>query len=168
MKAMAVVAHPDDCVIFAYSYIHNHPEYQWTICYLTYNESDARAQEFNLFWQRRGIKTVFLGQPDIWNVEQDCPGEIDQAQALLDIQAAIADQDLVLTHNQQGEYGHPHHVFVNQATSIHPHRVTFANFGKGNAKYSIESGVYDLNEFPLHRDIVEQFHKDKHVNEYTV
>jgi LmbE family N-acetylglucosaminyl deacetylase len=36
MKALCLVAHPDDCVIFAYSYIYNHPEHNWTIGYLTY------------------------------------------------------------------------------------------------------------------------------------
>lgn len=168
MKAMAVVAHPDDCVIFAYSYIHNHPDYVWTICYLTYTDLDSRAVEFKDFWQKRGIKTIFLGQADVWNVELDCPGAIDQIKAAADIQAVIADQDLILTHNQQGEYGHPHHVFVHQTTSGHPRRVTFANFGQGNVQYSIEAGVYSLDEMPLHRDIVEQFHKDKHINEYTV
>jgi dolichol-phosphate mannosyltransferase len=31
MKALCLVAHPDDCVIFAYSYIHHHPEYSWRL-----------------------------------------------------------------------------------------------------------------------------------------
>jgi LmbE family N-acetylglucosaminyl deacetylase len=168
MKAMAMVAHPDDCVIFAYSYIHNHPEYSWTVCYLTYTAESDRGKEFVEFWQKRNVATKFLGYADQWNHEQNCPGTIDDVSATRHIQQAILDQDLVLTHNAQGEYGHPHHVMINRATAQHPHRITFANFGQGNARYSVESGAYDLNEFPLHRDIVEQFHKHTHVNEYTV
>jgi hypothetical protein len=54
MKAMAMVAHPDDCVIFAYSFMHHHKHLDWTVCYLTYTEQDARGREFAEFWQRRG------------------------------------------------------------------------------------------------------------------
>lgn len=168
MKAMAVVAHPDDCVIFAYSYIHNHPEYSWTVCYLTYTAEHERGAEFVAFWSRRNIATKFLGYPDQWNHQQNCPGAIDESAAAQDLQQIINDQDLILTHNAQGEYGHPHHILVNRATSSHPRRVTFANFGEGNTRYTVESGAYDFDEFPLHRDIVQQFHKDTHVNEYTV
>lgn len=167
MKAMAVVAHPDDCVIFAYSYIHNHPEYAWTICYLTYSESDARGQEFAEFWRRRNIAVKFLGHRDVWNVEKNCPGEIDVSLAKKNVQEIIADQDLVLTHNSHGEYGHPHHILVNQATAIHPRRVLFARFGEGTVRYSIGSGIYSLDEFPLHKEIVSMFHRDSHVNEYV-
>jgi LmbE family N-acetylglucosaminyl deacetylase len=167
MKAMAMVAHPDDCVIFAYSYIHHHPKYEWTVCYLTYTEQDPRGQEFADFWCRRNIAVKFLGHLDQWNFEKNCPGEINFAKAQQDIQQAIADQDLVLTHNSQGEYGHPHHVMVHLATADHPRRVLFANLGQGTVKYSIDANVYALDEFPLHRDIVSKFHVETHVNEYT-
>jgi LmbE family N-acetylglucosaminyl deacetylase len=164
---MALVAHPDDCVIFAYSYIHNHPEYEWTVCYLTYNEQDPRGQEFSDFWRRRGVQVKFLNHPDHWNTEKNCPGEIDFDTARRDIEQVVADQDLVLTHNADGEYGHPHHKLVHQASQNHPCRVLFAKFGDGNERYTIEPGVYSLDEFPLHRDIVSTFHTKLHVNEYT-
>lgn len=166
MKAMAMVAHPDDCVIFAYSYIHNHLEYSWTVCYLTYNETDPRGQEFVEFWRRRNVAVKFLGHADVWNMEKNCPGDIDIDRAQQDIQQAIQDQDLILTHNAEGEYGHPHHVIVHHATAGHPRRILFARFGEGNLRYSIESGVYRLDEFPLHQEIVSKFHTDNHVNEY--
>jgi LmbE family N-acetylglucosaminyl deacetylase len=167
MKAVAMVAHPDDCVIFAYSFIHNHPEYEWTVCYLTYTESHERGQEFTKFWNKRGVAVKFLGYPDEWNFAKNCPGEINEELATFDIQSTIADHDLVLTHNAQGEYGHPHHILVNRATVIHPNRITFASFGTGNVKYSLDPMCYSLDEFPLHRDIVSKFHQDGHINEYT-
>ena len=67
MKALCLVAHPDDCVIFAYSYIHNHSEHDWTIAYLTYTESEPRAAEMSAFWRQRGIDTIFLGFEDHWH-----------------------------------------------------------------------------------------------------
>ena len=168
IKALCVVAHPDDCVIFAYSFIHNHPEYEWTICYLTYTETHERGREFTKFWNNRGVAVKFLGYPDEWNFVDDCPGSIDEDLARRDIHSIIANQDLVLTHNAQGEYGHPHHILVNCATKIHTNRVTFANVGGGNTKYSLDPSCYSLDEFPLHRDIVSKFHQNGHVNEYTI
>lgn len=166
MKATAMVAHPDDCVIFAMGYILNHAEYSWTICYLTYCETDPRAKEVAQFWNRRGIAVKFLGYPDQWNVVDNCPGDIDQELASGDIQSVIADQDLILTHAEDGDYGHPHHVLVNWATQQHPRRVTFAAPGRGTVKYTVPADAYSLDELPLHRDVVAGFHLTKHINEY--
>lgn len=164
---MAVVAHPDDCVIFAFSFIHNHPEYVWTICYLTYTEDHPRAQEFVRFWQRRNVAVRFLGHPDVWNILLDCPGSIDFEQAHKNIQATIADQDLVLSHNADGEYGHPHHKIVHQCVSNHHNLITFAGPGSGTVKYSVPPDAYSLDELPLHRDVIAGFHLNGHNNEYT-
>jgi LmbE family N-acetylglucosaminyl deacetylase len=168
MKAMAIVAHPDDCVIFAYSFIHAHPEYQWTICYLTYTQSDPRGSEFFNFWARRNIRTKFLGYVDDWHDIENKRISFDENRARTDIQNIMADQDLILTHNEQGDYGHLHHVFVNQATSEHARRVTFAGPGQGTVKYSIESGVYTLDELPMHREVIAGFHSTTHTNEYCI
>jgi LmbE family N-acetylglucosaminyl deacetylase len=166
MKAMAVVAHPDDCVIFAMGYMLNHAEYSWTVCYLTYTESHKRGQEFTKFWSRRGVAVKFLGYPDQWNLVENCPGHIDDEPAISDIQSVIANQDLVLTHAEDGDYGHPHHILVNRATQQHPHRVTFAAPGTGTVKYTVPADAYSLDELPLHRDVIAGFHSNKHVNEY--
>ena len=64
MKALCLVAHPDDCVIFGYSYIHHHPEMKWHICYLTYCEWNPRGRELKQFWAKRGITCIFLGYTD--------------------------------------------------------------------------------------------------------
>jgi hypothetical protein len=168
MKAMCMVAHPDDCVIFAYSYIHNHPEYSWTVCYLTYTKSDDRGIEFSKFWNQRDISVEFLGFDDRWDSIKNCPGVIDADLAQFAIQQVIRGQDLILTHNSTGEYGHPHHIIVHDATVHHPNRVIFAGPGQGTVKYQIESGIYSLDELPLHKDIIMSFHKENHTNEYTI
>ncbi len=167
MKAVAVVAHPDDCVIFAYSYIYNHAEYAWTIVYLTYAEWEPRAQEFREFWSRRNITTIFLGHRDDYrDIENKCIS-FDTQQAAQEIGNIIKPYDLVLTHDEQGDYGHLHHVFVHQATAGHPQRVTFAGPGRGTVKYSVPAGTYSLDELPMHRDVIAGFHTNTHTNEYT-
>jgi len=168
MNALTMVAHPDDCVIFAYSFMHNHPEYNWTVCYLTYTESDARAQEFIKFWTSRNVAVQCLGFVDDYrDLETQCIS-FDQSLARNCIQNLITKYDLVLTHDQHGEYGHLHHVFVNQATVAHPNRVTFARPGTGTVKYSVDAGAYSLEELPLHKHIISGFHQHTHINEYNL
>lgn len=167
MKALTMVAHPDDCVIFAYSYMYNHPEYEWTICYLTYCDWQPRAQEFRQFWNRRNIPTIFLGYRDDHRDIENKKISFDEAQAGKEIRGIIQNYDLVLTHDENGDYGHIHHIFVNRATADHPHRVTFAGPGQGTVKYTVDSGAYSLDELPLHCDIVASFHGSAHINEYN-
>lgn len=166
MKALTMVAHPDDCVIFALSYMHHHPELEWTICYLTYAEWEPRAQEFRKFWNRRNIPTIFLGYRDDYRDIENKQISFNEAQAAREIAGITANFDLILTHNEQGEYGHIHHVFVNRATQHHPQRVTFAGPGQGTVKYSVNAGIYSLDELPLHREIIAGFHTNTHQNEY--
>lgn len=169
MKAMALVAHPDDCVIFAYSFMHHYSYYDWTVCYLTYTEQDARGREFAEFWSRRNVKTKFLGFVDDWEYVKHGELGFDATQATLAIKQAVKDQDLILTHDHHGDYGHLHHKFICQVVcDSHTHVVTFAGIGQGNVKYTIDPGVYSLEEFPLHREIVAGFHQGQHANEYAV
>ena len=169
MKAIAVVAHPEDCVIFAYSFMNHYKDFDWTVCYLTYKETDARAQEFIKFWSKRGVATKFLGFVDDWHDIENKKISFDEAEAEQQIADAIKDQDIVVTHNSKGEYGHLHHVFVNRAvTKNHDRVITFADFDQGNVKLGIMPGVYDLSELPGCADIVSKFHIDNHYNEYVV
>lgn len=169
--AMAMVAHPDDCVIFAYNFIHAHPQFAWSICYLTYRPENPRAQEISAFWNQRGINTQFLGFRDEWeSVKQGHLGFEREAakQAIAD---AIKDTDLVLTHGFQGEYGHPHHKFVCETVAnCHPKfcMVTFANPGQGNTRYILPENLYSLDELPMHREVIEPFVAQEHANEYCV
>ena len=169
MKAMALVAHPDDCVIFAYSFMHHYKHLDWTVCYLTHTAEDARGNEFANFWSKRNISTKFLGFNDDWNYVKEGQLGFDPVDAEQAIKDAILGQDLILTHDHNGDYGHIHHKFIHQVVcNNHTHTVCFAGRGQGNVKYSIDASVYDLNEFPLHQDVVSSFHQQQHSNEYTV
>jgi len=168
MKAMALVAHPDDCVIFAYPFIHAHPELDWTVCYLTYEADDYRGSELCAFWDKRNIKTQFLGYVDDWHDIENNKISFDEEAAWRDIQSAINDQDILLTHSVSGETGHPHHIFVNRATAIHPSRITFAEMDHGTDKFTLPPDTYSLDELPWHGKIIEGFHRNHHTNEYDI
>lgn len=166
MNALCLVAHPDDCVIFAYSYIYNHPQHDWSVAYLTYQLTDARGQEISSFWRRRGIKTYFLGFEDHWHDNEQqrfTRWDPDQAKAAC---RSLADQfHLVLTHAADGDYGHIHHRLVHESVAEHPGLITFASPDQGTT-YILPQGAYDLNELPLHREIIQGFHSGAHRNSY--
>jgi len=167
MKALCMVAHPDDCVIFGYSYIHNHPELAWTIGYLTYTESDPRGAEMSAFWRRRGIDTIFLGFEDHWHdQEQQQLTRWDLAYAEVKCWNLAKDYDLILTHDEHGDYGHIHHKLVHEAVTRHHRVVTFAPHDQGTITLSIPPGTYSLNELPQHGSVIAGFHPLEHKNSY--
>lgn len=165
IKALCLVAHPDDCVIFAYSYMYNHPEMDWTICYLTYCAWEPRAKEMIAFWRKRNITCVCLGYTDDYRDIENNKISFNTEQAGRELKNIANDYKLVLTHDEHGDYGHIHHVFVHQCVKDHVNLVTFAKPGQGTT-YTIPAGAYTLDEFPQHRDIIAGFHAAEHKNSY--
>ena len=166
VTALCMVAHPDDCVIFALSYIHNHPEMNWTICYLTYSEWEPRARELEEFWQRRSIPCVFLGYVDDYrDIENKCVS-FNGEQARREIGNIANRYDLVLSHDEHGDYGHIHHQFVHSCVQHHPRLVTFAKRDQGTVTLSVPPGTYTIDELPLHGSVIQGFHSLEHKNSY--
>ena len=167
MKALCLVAHPDDCVIFAYSYIYHHSEHDWTIGYLTYTAQDPRGAELAEFWQRRNINTVFLGFEDHWHDnEQQQFTRWTPEHAELACWNLARQYDLVLTHDERGDYGHIHHQLVYQAVQWHSNLVTFAPVGAGTVTYSLPDNTYSADELPMHAPVIASFHQHQHRNSY--
>jgi len=167
MKSLCLVAHPDDCIIFGYGYIHNHLHYDWTIGYLTYTEKDPRGAEISAFWAKRGIKCMFLGFEDHWHDnEQKMFTRWPEESADRACWQLARDYDLVLTHDEHGDYGHIHHILVNRAVQWHPNLVTFAQPSKGTVTLTVPPDTYSIDEVPLHGEIISSFHPRVHQNSY--
>jgi LmbE family N-acetylglucosaminyl deacetylase len=166
IKALCLVAHPDDCVIFGLSYIHNHPEMNWTICYLTYAEWEPRGRELKEFWRRRGIPCIFLGYTDDYRDIENKRISFNEEQARKEISNIIERYDLVLSHDEFGDYGHIHHVFVHDCVQHHPQLVTFAKHDHGTVTLSVPPGTYSIDELPQHGSIIQGFHSTEHKNSY--
>lgn len=158
MKAICAVAHPDDCVIFARPYIDAHPEYEWHIVYLTYTANNPRAQEVSAYWNARGITTEFLGFVDDYTDQQTQKLNFwDESTARLTMYNACRDAELVLTHNADGDYGHIHHKIVHKSFEfLNMKKVYFASTFNYTVRY-MANGNLLLEQFPLHRDVIEQF-----------
>ena len=166
MKALCLVAHPDDCVIFAYSYMWHHKHYDWTVAYLTYTQQDPRGTELSQFWQRRGIETKFLGFEDHWHDnERQAFTRWNPHDAVNQCLTLAQHYDLVLTHNSEGDYGHIHHKLIHHAVKSHPRVVVFSPLGQGTT-YDLPESAYSLEELPLHSEIIYSFHRFQHRNSY--
>lgn len=167
-RALMMVAHPDDCVIFGYPFYSVHKQFEWTVCYLTYKKWELRAFELTNFWQKRSVGTVFLEfLDDFQQVDQGITG-FDNHAAQKKITNIVQQYDLVLTHYQDGEYGHVHHVFVHDTvkkTSVP--QVYFAGVENLNYQCVCQSSEYSLDELPVHRDVVAGF-QDRCTGRYIV
>jgi LmbE family N-acetylglucosaminyl deacetylase len=167
MKALCLVAHPDDCLIFGYGYIHAHPHYDWTIGYLTYTDRTPRGAEISAFWDKRGIKCVFLGFEDHWHDnEQQQFTRWNSQDASNACWKLSLEYDLILTHNQDGDYGHIHHRLVYNAVAQHHTVVQFSRYGEETVTYTVPPDTYRLDEVPLHSEIISSFHPIAHQNSY--
>jgi len=158
MKALCIVAHPDDCIIFAWPFIEEHHDFDWTILYLTYKEGDGfRADEISFFWNSRGIKTHFLGNVDTYVDMETNEISFDTEQARNDIQSFCKDYDILLTHASDGDYGHIHHKFVHECVvAANKPTVFFASQHDMNLNCT-RTEQLNLTEIPLHADVVRDF-----------
>lgn len=160
-----MVAHPDDCIIFAYSYIYNHADMDWTIVYLTYTENDVRGRELAEFWGRRDIPCQFLGYVDDYRDIENNRISFNEQAARGQIREHCDRYDVVLSHDEHGDYGHIHHKFVHDCVKHHGRLITFARLGEG-VEYSVPRDAYSLDELPHHKEVIRGFHAHQHRNFY--
>lgn len=165
VSAYCAVAHPDDCVIFAWPFIRKYSHYNWTIVYLTYNEQDERAQEAQKFWQQYDVDTVFLGHIDHYrDLEQGVITTFNTELAEYKLLSALQDADLILTHNADGDYGHIHHKFVHECIAkLYTPQVYFAS--DFNCDTEIISEAFDIEQWPIHKSVIQEF-QDRHIGRY--
>ena len=157
IKALCVVAHPDDCIIFARPFIERYSEFEWTILYLTYRSYDPRAMEMTAYWRRRNVSTVNLGFTDDYRDMENNLVSFNTEQARREIFNISSRYDLILTHNADGDYGHIHHTFVsNSVQSVPKPKVYFANYQQQTMECHAVTEI-GLDELPLHRSVVEGF-----------
>ena len=115
-RALCLVAHPDDCLIFGFHYILSHCQYRWSIAYLILANDSPRVEEMRKYWGQHSVHVSSLDLP-----HDPAPADIARGrcsvpwhQARHAIEAITRDYDLVLSHGEAGEYGHPHHLFLHR------------------------------------------------------
>jgi hypothetical protein len=173
VRGLVLVAHPDDCLIFAHKFIRTHKNWEWDIVYLTHDIDTPRGQEVYKYWRRvEGVKVYFLNfQDNLKDLENNqasfTPAQVkDRLYKRLD----LSSYKFVLTHNKSGEYGHPHHRvahytahdYLSDLNHIYFHGDSIAEHDKFKGKMVFKEIVYDASPFnkemfPLHWGVMETF-----------
>ena len=158
MKTLVLVAHPDDCVIFASGYMDAHPEYEWSIIYLTCWRLHKRGREMARYWRKRGVKTKFLGFKDHGrDLGLNGLYTWTEIEALKALHKAALGYDLILTHGAEGEYGHPHHCVVHKAVKDFPVSKVYFSMDKNDLMFQLNIGMVEL---PRHMESILVHTKD--------
>lgn len=116
IKALVLVAHPDDETIFCGGTMLRNPDWEWAVVCVTMQLSTPRLQEF------RHAMDMFRGYgvniTSNQTLEQKDEGQELSAEEAEVWKVKIRDlpqaPDIVFTHNTEGEYGHPHHRSLNR------------------------------------------------------
>jgi LmbE family N-acetylglucosaminyl deacetylase len=118
VSCLLVVSHPDDDALFAGQLQSELAGATWTVACVTFHRDHERAAEL-LAWQAsRGTAPAnvhFLGHPDDPDDWRHRRCRIDQREVEHGLARLSLSPDLVVTHNEGGEYGHPHHMLTHRA-----------------------------------------------------
>ncbi len=115
---LMIVAHPDDDLLWGGSHL---LEGEYLVVCITSGNHKVRANEFQKVMEATENQGIILDYPDKINGKRD-----DWKSVRHKINADLAtimrqkNWDLIVTHNEKGEYGHIHHIITNQiVTEIH-------------------------------------------------
>ena len=114
---LIIVAHPDDETLWAGA--HMASDGYFVVC-VTNGNNDTRSKEFNSILMASEDKGVILNYPDKTFGERDDWDNVRE-KIIADLTRIIDSNDweVIATHNKDGEYGHQHHLMVNEfVTSI--------------------------------------------------
>ena len=160
VKPLLLVAHPDDCVIFGWPIIRKYNTAKWKIAYMTYDDATPRGAEIKNFWKHEDVEVDFCGVEDNYiDLENKKIVSFDKNIVADKLIAMTQGHDLIVTHGPSGEYGHPHHIFVNEVISkLNVPQIYFSDGNNAHMRIETESmGEQKLERLPLHREVIEQF-----------
>ena len=109
---LIIVAHPDDETLWAGA--HMAEDGYFVVC-VTNGNNETRSKEFNNILMASEDKGVILNYPDKTFGERDDWDNVRE-KIIADLTMIIEgnDWEVITTHNKDGEYGHQHHIMVNE------------------------------------------------------
>jgi hypothetical protein len=146
---LMIVAHCDDETIFGHSQLISG---DWEVVVVCSGERQYRIDEFKTVMYMYGKKYYILDNPDGWDDEVET---YKVKEKLFNI--GIYNYDNILTHNPEGEYGHPQHKQIYKiVNSLIDRNLWLFNLGSYMPFKILESKInmlhlyksqYDLNAF---------------------
>jgi len=131
MKAIVIIAHPDDEVIWMGGYILRHKNYRWHVIAVCYGDNANRAYAFTKSCNKLGIYThKIFNYPDNHVQINENSLKADLSRVVNQWQELDGNFNYIFTHNKDnGEYGHEVHKRVGQVVFTNKNEV-FANEAK--------------------------------------
>ena len=111
-RSLLVIAHPDDDLIFAHDVLFNYNNLH-VICLSHYTYPNIRYNEFVECMNYFNInKYKLLDFEDRKDIKWDINKIKDSILNYINLNGLFTN---IITHNKNGEYGHPHHIACNKA-----------------------------------------------------
>lgn len=110
-RNLVIVAHPDDETIWAGA--HMAEDGYFVVC-VTNGNNETRSKEFKSILKAFDNKGIILNFPDKTFGKRDDWSKVKD-KIIHDLTAIIEhnDWEIIATHNPDGEYGHQHHIMIN-------------------------------------------------------
>ena len=162
-----IIAHPDDDAIFGGVFQKTFDFCKWGIVCLTYNKEHERGKELINWQQHLNIypgAIFFLDFPDNPLDLENNKCSFKKTDVALALKRLNLKCNFILTHNQYGEYGHPHHMMVNECVKEVYSNIKIIEYAFGSKNYTQELSVacqYELalNSYKSQSEIIQYYHK---------
>lgn len=114
-RRLMIVAHPDDELLWGGKHL---LEEEYLVVSLTGGNNSVRRAEFEAVLAATGDKGLILSYPDkIGRKRSDWGLWRDDIEADIAAILQYKDWELVASHNEKGEYGHPQHVMTHESVA---------------------------------------------------
>lgn len=149
-KKLMIVAHPDDESFWGGSHLLDD---DYLVVCITCGGNRKRVKEFKKVMKNTGDRYMMLGYPDVvLGVRSDWSENEKDIYSDLEKIMVAKDWELIVTHNEEGEYGHIHHIKTNKmVTQIYENKRLTSElyyFGKYYTKRKLPDYKEYLNEIP--------------------
>lgn len=157
INKVMIVAHPDDEMLWGGAHL---LQDDYLVVCITCGERNDRVKEFKSVMKETNDKYIMLDYPDYPNSKKDDWKTVyNDIVKDIDRILKMKDWEVIVTHNEQGEYGHIHHKMTHQiVTNIYKRKYPdkeslyfFGDYYKKDKITNVEKELKQINEDDYHK-----------------